>query len=615
MTPSKKPPFQRVVTWVLWFLSGVFFLDLILNALLNANALVTPGVTYWGTAVIALCCAAFLIIVKFGSISWVSAGGQTARLLGPGWQLILGSLGVLALLWVPRILPISPSQVRQEIAPKAVISAGSPKAQEPFAEGLNYLKSYDLPKAKRRFCQAIQIDPMFLRARLYLARTWRDLGYDGAAAREAQWILDKANEMKADSGEVKLYEAFRAETRGHWKEAVDDYLSLWDKNGFHSLDALALVETLNLAGQKRLALETIDEIRTKSAKEKVKLSPLDQTRLEVERAIALMGSNSADQLAAAQTAEKMALKVEDEALRTRAQFVQCDALIRQGSDYRPLCDKALAGFQKQDNSADEAKVYQLFGHNIAALPQDQLLAYQKALDIYKTHGFLRGISDVRVNIATLLFDTDHTLEASQVCGAALETASQIGSLNLPAIRLDCTYVAKVLDHDFLGAKKESEEALALARQQGDRGLEASALQDMAYMAHALGLYPEASQSYREAMEIEDELHDESWEAQQIILLYARLLSDQGRHSEASKELQRALKPYPSMETRRQNVADSVCWDSLILGWGSTEWQQALEKTAGFTRKQCDGQVKEQGTPLGNLDSSLWAKVEVEEPHC
>jgi hypothetical protein len=605
MNTRKFPIHQQILIGLAGILAGIAFWGTILDAFKDAYEVVTPLMALLGT----IAATIYWIAAKKGRLKWAPTGGQRVTVLDLGLLPSLAIVGLLVLLWTPQIVRLLRFWPTRANAEKA------------FAEGMMYLGSYDLIKAERNFCRAAKIDPKFLRARLYLARTWRDLGYDGAAAGEAQRIVDMANDMRADPSEVKLYEAFRAETDGQWEEAKEKYRALWDEKGIQAFDVLALVHALNLAGQNRLALETIDEVRTRFKQEKGEVKPLDDIRLKLERSIALMKNESSEELAAALEA-KAAIRnlkgAEREIDRTyllaRAQFLECDALSRMGADYKPACEAALAVFQRQDNSVDVAKVHQALGHN-AAKPQDRLLHYLKALKIYRAIGFQRGISDVRVNIAILVSENRREHEGALICGAALAAASQIASLNLPDIRLNCSYYVKVLGRDFEGAQREAEEVLEMARQQGNKRLEAAALIDTAYVAHASKLHTEALQLYKDGMAISSELQDEPSEDQETTLLYAWLLSDAGRHLDARSQLEGVLKSYSksySWIERKQIVADIVCWDRKILGSGTAEWRQMLKSSTGFTPKLC---VREQIAPLGNLDSALWSKVEVKNPHC
>ena len=218
-------------------------------------------------------------------------------------------------------------------------------------------------------------------------------------------------------------------------------------------------------------------------------------------------------------------------------------------------------------------------------------------------------------MSILLSDNNHETDAARLCGAALDTASRIASLNLPDIRFNCDYYAKVLGRDFVGAQREAEEARDMARRQGNKRLEAAALQDVAYMAHARRNYSDALRVYKAAMTASSELRDEPWEGQETVLLYAWLLSDLGQHSDARRELEGVLKAY-STKDRQQKVAESLCFDfeHQILGPGTGEWLQMLKELADFTPNQCD-ETKKQVVPLEGLDLALLTRVEVEEPHC
>ncbi len=553
--------------------------------------------------------------------SWIMA----PQGLGPKLRLLFFCLVLLMIPLVPLTLstqkagPASQQLGRHEMAGDQADAPSSDDlmAQRAFSEGREHLKSYDLFGAEGLFCQAKRRDPNFLRTRLYLARTWRDIGYDDAARRESEEILNTGRSLGIAGTELRLYEAFRAEIRGDWEEAIRGYRSLWDEKGVYAFDALALVEALNLAGRSGLALETIAEARRRYAEEKVKIYALDEVRFDIARAIALSNGPSARQLAAAKEAERKAREMASPYLVARAKFVQCGALSRMEGDHEFVCQQALAEFQRQQrDSADAGKVYQALGA-MADSPQDALKQYQKALAIYRRLGFYRGISDMYVNIASALSEGGRENEAAQFCGAALHLAGQIASLHLPEIQLNCVYYSKVLDKQFSEARDEAEEALALARQQGNWQLEVASLHSMAYMEHAMRNHNEALQLYKDAIAMASELGDESKEAKQTVLLYAWLLSDLGRHLDARNELSRALKPYHSVGDRREVVAEVLCFDRKhsILGLGTVEWLRMLKETADFDPEQCEAEEDGEGTAPFDLDRTLWEPINVKERNC
>lgn len=115
------------------------------------------------------------------------------------------------------------------------------------------------------------------------------------------------------------------------------------------------------------------------------------------------------------------------------------------------------------------------------------------------------------------------------------------------------------------------------------------------------------------MAIGSELRDDSQDARQAIISYAWILADLGRPVEAGKELERALEP-EQKDVRAERVAEVYCWDRNYLGQGTSEWRRLLKRSAGFMPSHCD-ESEEPGAPLLKLDSALWERPTVEEPHC
>lgn len=90
----------------LWVLGGILAAGAIIGAFVNARAIVTPRVTYWGTAGIAVGAAALHSWLRIRGIEW-STGTQHVRLRGLGISIISATAGALLLLWFPRLpLPV-----------------------------------------------------------------------------------------------------------------------------------------------------------------------------------------------------------------------------------------------------------------------------------------------------------------------------------------------------------------------------------------------------------------------------------------------------------------------------------------------------------------------------
>lgn len=105
-----KPLHQKLVKWIFFILVGVASAGTLLDAISNAVSLVSPSFTYIGSAILAtLWLLTELAAILFG-IPWVTGGSRKVRFKSLGPKLRLGLLGVLILLWIPRLGDIPTSR-------------------------------------------------------------------------------------------------------------------------------------------------------------------------------------------------------------------------------------------------------------------------------------------------------------------------------------------------------------------------------------------------------------------------------------------------------------------------------------------------------------------------
>lgn len=100
---KKRPWYQLLATSVAWALAGYLALGAALDATGNAIALVTPVVTYSGTALVTGSWIAAWLYLRRRPLPWVGHGNAEIRIRRLGWQSNLFLGGILVLLWVPRV--------------------------------------------------------------------------------------------------------------------------------------------------------------------------------------------------------------------------------------------------------------------------------------------------------------------------------------------------------------------------------------------------------------------------------------------------------------------------------------------------------------------------------
>lgn len=88
---------------IAWAVAGMLVAGAILDALVNARTVfVSPKATYWGTAAVLVLGMLTQVFLKTYGLGW-KAGHQLIRVKGLGVSIFYGLLGVLFLLWVPRL--------------------------------------------------------------------------------------------------------------------------------------------------------------------------------------------------------------------------------------------------------------------------------------------------------------------------------------------------------------------------------------------------------------------------------------------------------------------------------------------------------------------------------
>ena len=118
---SKKPFFQGLIVWTVAIMAGLTFLGAVLDAVSNALSLITPMVTYTGTAVIVSGWLVAQLLLKRYPLHWKTTDGTLIYVKHIGFAESLPLVGMVMLLWIPLInspmLSLNcPSRIEREIA-------------------------------------------------------------------------------------------------------------------------------------------------------------------------------------------------------------------------------------------------------------------------------------------------------------------------------------------------------------------------------------------------------------------------------------------------------------------------------------------------------------------
>jgi hypothetical protein len=108
-----KPRHQKLLRWFGFILAGVISLGALLDAVSNAFSVVTPRVTYVSSAIILIFWLLTELAALLLGIPWMSKSGQKVQLRALGPKIRFGIIGILILLWVPRLgdIPFNNSEI------------------------------------------------------------------------------------------------------------------------------------------------------------------------------------------------------------------------------------------------------------------------------------------------------------------------------------------------------------------------------------------------------------------------------------------------------------------------------------------------------------------------
>jgi hypothetical protein len=104
MNSGQVPTHQKIATGIVLVLGGFLLVGTLLDAVGNAVALIVPAVTYAGTVLLLVLLLGLNWWLKRRPMEWIARGNHRVRIRRLGRGPVLGVVGAVALLWVPRIL-------------------------------------------------------------------------------------------------------------------------------------------------------------------------------------------------------------------------------------------------------------------------------------------------------------------------------------------------------------------------------------------------------------------------------------------------------------------------------------------------------------------------------
>jgi len=98
----KKPYYQTLLIYIFWILAGFLALGSLLDSIGNAVTLITPSITVVGTLLILTAWLLTELMLKRSPVRWSTKDGHII-IKKLGWKVRLSLVGMILLLWVPRI--------------------------------------------------------------------------------------------------------------------------------------------------------------------------------------------------------------------------------------------------------------------------------------------------------------------------------------------------------------------------------------------------------------------------------------------------------------------------------------------------------------------------------
>jgi serine/threonine protein kinase/Tfp pilus assembly protein PilF len=477
------------------------------------------------------------------------------------------------------------AQLRQKCAAGTITSeeAAEVRASEPetadaarlYAEGIEKLRSFDNLGASQLLEQAVAAEPGNALAHLALARAWGELGYDQKAETEAKKAYDLSRNFSRK--ESLLIEAdYRVATRA-WDRAVDLYKSLWT---FYPDDleyGLRLSDAQISAGQAQNALTTVNTLHKFAG-------PLhNDPRIDLAEAksqASLADFRQAN--AAAQAAEKKAIKLGERFLTAQALLEQCSDLLQLGqyADAKSKGKQAEETFRTAGDLRSQAKSLTCIA-NVTANQGDSANArtmYEKALTLARQTGAQNDIAGALINLGNLLANTGALEESSKKYREALSVAQAAGDSS-DALLAQSNLAANLMSQgDFASARTQLESSVKTAQALGDQGRALEARLNLGMIATLLGDLEGARSSLEEDLKTSQTLGLRSDEAICLSALGDIALAEDDL-TLAGKRYQRSLEIRTQLGEKGSIASTQVSLAALALEQNHSAQAESLARQA------------------------------------
>ena len=344
-----------------------------------------------------------------------------------------------------------------------------PEAARAYAEALDRLRNFDTLGAKPLLEQVIKSQPHFALAHLVMARTWKNLGYQGRSKAESKLAFDLSAALPRP--ERLSIEAAYDESIGERDKAIEVYQSLWNSYPDESAPGIALVEAEIGAAQFKNAQANIDALR------KFPASGMEAVQIDIADARVAQGEGDFKREI------EITQRTLERAQALDARTLEADMLYLESRPLEMLGD--LKGGQK---------------------------ACEQARDIYTAIGDLGGASKAETCAANMVADQGDNLSARRMYDHALAIAQKIGDRDGQAVNLHNIAIVLHDQGELLKARKMIEDSLAIDREIDNKVGITQNLTSLGNLASNLGDMSGAEKVFREGLVIAKDIGDRSEEA-------------------------------------------------------------------------------------------------------
>jgi eukaryotic-like serine/threonine-protein kinase len=519
------------------------------------------------------------------------------------------------------------------VSPMATADTGSVRGSLPegteaarnYSEGLERLRTFDTLGARDLLRNAVAAAPDHALSHAALAAASSLLGYDAEAREQAKKALDLSAGLRREdhlSIEGRYFETTHA-----WDKAVATYETLHDEYPDNLEYGLRLATAQTQAGQPRVALQTIRELRAlpSAARDpRVDLAEAESSLAASDLKAARDAASRVAQSAAAQgmrilaarahlIASRIALDSGDpqgaisEAVQSQQLYLAAGH--RQGVAWA-LNETAAVLTQRGDVAGARARyeealaVCRVIGDqgcvgtdldSIGVLRRRQG-DLQGALQMHKEALESRRSVGDRAGVATSLYNSGNVLEilgdlplAHRAAEESLEIRQQLGDRRSAALTMSRLGNIRRREGDLGEALRMNEEAVKALRSIGDRGGAAMALYNLGLVLFDLGNVARSRSVLEEALAIRRQQHDRNNTAQVTAALAVVALA-QDRIDDANSLISESI-------TLRQELGESIAlaqsnviYSAILLEQKSAAAAERLarEAAAAFRRASVRG---------------------------